>query len=132
MPHIEKLKLGNDDSIRAYALTDLIAEKLRSLLQQPLRNRNRRQDVFDLHLLLTLYPNLDKSEKQQIHESVVQKSESRDMIININSFDNPEIKERAQADYQSLADEVEGELPDFNNIFELVLKFYKSLTWIND
>ncbi|VAW80902.1 hypothetical protein MNBD_GAMMA12-3989 [hydrothermal vent metagenome] len=132
MPHIEKLKLGNDDSIRAYALTDLIAEKLRSLLQQPLRNRNRRQDVFDLHLLLTLYPKLGKTEKQKIHDSLVQKSESRNMVVTIDSFDNPEIKERAQAEYQSLADEVEGDLPDFDNIFELVLKFYKSLPWRNN
>jgi len=129
MPPVEKLYIGHDDSIRAYALTDLIAEKLCSLLQQPLRNRNRRQDVFDLHLSLTLYPNLDETEKQQIHESLAQKSKSRDMIINIDSFDNPEIEGRAQAEYQSLADDVEGELPDFDNIFELVSKFYKSLPW---
>ncbi|MEJ2622018.1 MAG: nucleotidyl transferase AbiEii/AbiGii toxin family protein, partial [Candidatus Thiodiazotropha sp.] len=36
----------------AYSLTDLIAEKLRSVLQQIKRERQRRQDIFDLFLLL--------------------------------------------------------------------------------
>ncbi|WP_293504836.1 nucleotidyl transferase AbiEii/AbiGii toxin family protein [Roseateles sp.] len=35
-----------------YAYHDLIAEKLRSVLQQPIRNRARFQDIYDLCLLL--------------------------------------------------------------------------------
>ena len=32
-------------AVRAFTLNELIAEKLRALLQQPIRNRYRRQDV---------------------------------------------------------------------------------------
>ena len=52
-----ELKLaGAQVGIRAYSLTELIAEKLRALLQQVVRKRNRRQDVFDIAWLLNKYP----------------------------------------------------------------------------
>jgi len=46
-PNIEDLKLNLEEGILTYSLTDLIAEKYRSLLQQVSRKRNRRQDVYD-------------------------------------------------------------------------------------
>ena len=47
------LGIGSGErSIRAYSLTDLVAEKLRALLQQPVRDRYRRQDVYDIVLLV--------------------------------------------------------------------------------
>jgi len=45
MPNLESLGLA--DKLFAYTLTDLIALKLRSLLQQAIRNRTRRHYVFD-------------------------------------------------------------------------------------
>ena len=38
-------------AVRAFTLREIIAEKLRALLQQPIRNRNRRQDVYDIAYL---------------------------------------------------------------------------------
>ncbi len=52
------------NKLTAYTLTDLFAEKLRSLLQQVIRNKTRRQDIFDLMLLNDNYPDLDETEKQ--------------------------------------------------------------------
>lgn len=46
MPNIETIILNSGEEILAYSITDLIAEKYRSLLQQVKRNRNRRQDVL--------------------------------------------------------------------------------------
>lgn len=46
--HLEKPAVG----VRAFTLEELIAEKLRALLQQPIRRRNRRQDVYDIAFLL--------------------------------------------------------------------------------
>jgi predicted nucleotidyltransferase component of viral defense system len=50
-PNIEDLKLNLEEGILTYSLTDLIAEKYRSLLQQVSRNRSRRQDVYDLETI---------------------------------------------------------------------------------
>jgi predicted nucleotidyltransferase component of viral defense system len=129
MPNLETLDIGQGDQLRAYTLTDLIAEKLRSLLQQKIRNRTRRQDIFDLRLLIEKYPDLDNVEKQGILKSFIEKSESRDITPNQNSLDDTETRKRSQEDYLTLTDEIEGDLPDFDETYDAVNKFYKSLPW---
>lgn len=129
MPNLETLELGQGDQLRAYTLTDLIAEKLRSLLQQKIRNRTRRQDIFDLKLLIEKYPDLDGIEKQGILKSFIEKSESRDITPNQNSLDDAETRKRSQKDYLTLTDEIEGDLPDFDETYDAVNKFYQSLPW---
>ncbi len=43
------------DKLCAYSLTDLMAEKYRAMLQQVIRNRNRRQDGYDLDRLASAH-----------------------------------------------------------------------------
>jgi predicted nucleotidyltransferase component of viral defense system len=130
IPNCETLKLDIEDGVLAYSLTDLIAEKYRSLLQQVSRNRSRRQDVYDLHILIkTLDDDIDGSEKSKILDCLIKKSRARNIDPRIESIDDPELKCRAKKDYPTLADEIEGDLPDFEEIFEVVSNFYKSLPW---
>jgi predicted nucleotidyltransferase component of viral defense system len=120
-----QLDVDAEHFLSSYDVNDLIAEKIRSLIQQVDRNRYRRQDVFDINILLR-ETNVDKS---KVLESVKLKSESRDIIVNEKSLDNPEVRERAIAEYSTLADEVDEELPDFDTIYDQLLEFYKSLPW---
>lgn len=124
---VENLELGSGQSLRAYGFVDLIAEKFRSLLQQVVRNRYRRQDVFDLVMLIER--GISENERISILKSLIEKSISRDMVIDQNSLDDPEVKRRAKADYHTLADEIEGELPDYEESFEKIAAFYRSLPW---
>lgn len=128
-PNVEDLKLDFEDGVLVYTLTDLIAEKYRSLLQQAPRNRTRRQDVYDLDLLIGKLINVDSVEKSKILNCLISKSKARDIYPDVNSFNEPELKSRAQEHYQTLKDEVEGELPDFDELFHKVAGFYKSLPW---
>lgn len=130
-PNIDNVRLTSDDGseLLVYSLTDLIAEKYRSLLQQIVRNRSRRQDIFDLFLILSEYPDIDDVEKTKILESLIEKSHAREIYPNKDSFGYPEIKNRAQKHYHTLSQEVEGELPGFEESFQKVAKFYKSLPW---
>lgn len=129
MPNIEKISISDKEELIAYTLTDLIAEKLRSMLQQKKRNRARRQDIFDLMLLLDKYPCLNDVDKQEIFNSLIDKSKSRGVDPEVNSLDDPEIRKRAAKDYPTLADEIEGDLPDFDETYDAVNDFYKSLPW---
>ncbi|MGR3277304.1 nucleotidyl transferase AbiEii/AbiGii toxin family protein [Acaryochloris marina NIES-2412] len=128
-PNIEDLNLDLEEGILIYSLTDLIAEKYRSLLQQIPRNRTRRQDIYDLNLLIDELEDINDFEKSKILDCLISKSEARQIHPNINSFDTPELKSRAQENYQTLKDEIEGKLPDFDELFEKVAIFYKSLPW---
>ncbi len=111
--------------LHSYDVNDLIAEKIRSLIQQVDRNRYRRQDVFDIHILLRE----TMVDKAKVLESIKLKSESRNIIVNRKSLDNPEVRKRALAEYSTLDDEIDEELPDFDIIFDELLEFYKSLPW---
>ncbi|TYQ25723.1 nucleotidyl transferase AbiEii/AbiGii toxin family protein [Pseudanabaena sp. UWO311] len=128
-PNIEDLKLNFKEGILTYSLTDLIAEKYRSLLQQVSRNRSRRQDVYDLNLLIERLGDIDSFERSKILDSLIIKSKAREIAPDINSFEDPELKSRAQKDYHTLEDEIEGELPDFDELFQKVADFYRSLPW---
>lgn len=124
---IENLDLGQGTRIQAYVLTDLVAEKLRSLLQQPVRNRYRRQDTYDLRLLIE--SGISQEDRTEILHSLIAKARSRGIDPTPESLDDPEVRRRAERDYPTLADEVDEELPDFDESFELVLKFYRTLPW---
>lgn len=114
-------------TIRAYTFEDIIGEKLRALLQQQIRNRQRRQDIYDIAWLLDAH-DPDEEAKRRIFESLTGKAEARDVEISINSFDDPEVKRRAHAGWDTLELELSA-LPDFEELFARVRDFYRSLPW---
>ena len=62
---VDHITLADEEEILAYSFTDLVAEKIRSVIQQVERNRARRQDIYDLNLLLdTVTP--DEKEKLNV------------------------------------------------------------------
>ena len=125
---IEIVRFGaQGPSFSAYALTDLIAEKFRALLQQVLRNRYRRQDVYDIAFLAERFPP-DEGERAAILESFRDKCAARGIAPTVDSISNPEVSARARAEWETLRQEI-GELPDFVECFQKVEALYRSLPW---
>jgi len=114
-------------SVKTYGITDLIAEKYRALLQQKIRNRCRRQDVYDLERLIQ--EDMPFTARSSILAALLEKSQGRGISPNPDSLGDPEIKRRAEADYQTLADEIDGLLPDFEKSYSKITSFYKDLPW---
>lgn len=125
---IELIKLGEIGSpLKVYSLIDLIAEKYRALLQQEIRDRNRRQDVYDIaHLLLRF--KLDDDERGRVLRSLREKCEAREITPTMNSIRSKELIRRAKAEWNSMALEL-GEIPPFEECFNVVEKFYIGLPW---
>lgn len=126
---IEILSLSDGAELHAYSLNNLIAEKFRSLLQQPSRRRNRRQDVYDLHRLLTSVRPLSQQERSDILKLLVNSSEARHIAATADSMANVQVRSMAEEDYLSLAAEIDEDLPDFDSSYRLVQVFYESLPW---
>lgn len=124
----EIIKIFDEDSLEAYSFTDLVAEKFRAILQQEVRNRFRRQDPYDLYFLLKRYPTT-KDENQKILNSLIIKSNSRNLEVNKLSISDEKIKQRSEKEYSQLADEIEEALPPFEEVYSFVQKFYESLPW---
>lgn len=127
----DEIKLEDDNSISAYSFTDLIAEKIRSIIQQPYRGRNRRQDVYDLHHLLTSCSTISEEDKMLILFSLQQKSIGKipSSDVNPDTLDRADIREMSESGYHLLSSEVHGELPKFSDAYGLLVNFYKSLPW---
>jgi predicted nucleotidyltransferase component of viral defense system len=124
----ESLRLeGTGNILLSYALTDLVAEKFRALLQQPLRRRNRRQDLYDIALLIDRHT-FDSAEKAAVLAALLTKSVKRIPLPNKESLSDREVARRAGADWLSLRQEI-GELPDFDACFAKADGLYRSLPW---
>ena len=95
--HVQVLELTGGQELYAYGVIDLVAEKYRALLQQIPRNRYRRQDVYDLDMLL---PGVlaDEIAPVDILEALLKKCSARRLEPNRRSLDNTEIKNRAGRD----------------------------------
>jgi predicted nucleotidyltransferase component of viral defense system len=128
---IDDLIIDDEEGILAYGFEDLFAEKLRSIHQQVVRNRSRRQDIYDLHYLIKNTEPPSEEEKMNILRFLFDKSQERlpDGMLHINSLEDEDIKKCSSEDYHLLAAEIEGELPNFEDAYAVVNDFYKSLPW---
>ncbi len=105
------------------------AEKLRALIQQPVRIRYRRQDVYDIFMLLKEYGQPSEESANNILDSLKQKAKSRGITVTEAMLRDSAIKEGAQKDYKHLDSEIEGRLPQFEQAYERVQSFYEGLLW---
>jgi hypothetical protein len=128
--HPDLVEIGDGEVIRTYSFTDLVAEKFRAILQQEVRNRFRRQDIYDLHLIIfSGLHKIDEAVQSEILAYLKEKAEIRGLDVHRDSMANPEIIRRSQAEYNQLTLEIEGELPPFEQLYAPVRAFYESLPW---
>ncbi len=130
LKHVQILRLTGGRELLSYGLAEVAAEKYRALLQQKVRNRSRRQDVYDLDILIRggLKDEVDPGE---LLKTLLEKCAARQMEPTRDSFDDHEIKSRAGRDWNTLKLELD-DLPDFEDCYRKVAAFYRSLPWDND
>lgn len=126
---VELLELDGGATIRSYSLHNVLAEKMRSLLQQPIRKRNRRQDVYDICLLLESAQAPSADELAHVHAMLVESCRSRGIEPTAGSMSNDVVVEMARKGYADLQADVDGALPDFDDAVDRVKALYRSLPW---
>jgi predicted nucleotidyltransferase component of viral defense system len=126
---VEVLMIGDGKHIKAYSFLSLLAEKFRALLQQPTRQRHRRQDVYDLHLLITNSPALTPIEQHQLIQLLSNTCQSRDIKIHRHALSNAPIKDMSHKGYEALSAEIDAPLPDFNEAYTDLENFFENLPW---
>lgn len=100
---------------------DIVAERLRALLQQVPRKRNREQDVFDI-------PSILAEKKIQLNPIKVadflrQKCAIRDVKPFRTEFRKREVKSLASKHYHRLEDTVRSGWIEFDEAWAIVLRF---------
>ena len=127
----QELRISDEESLLSYSLVDLVAEKYRALLQQDSFRKNRRQDVYDLDFLLRHYHDALNHLRPGILKAFTEKCESRALSPCRESINDPAVRERASADWNTLEQDLgpDEPLPDFGPCFENVASFYRQLPW---
>jgi predicted nucleotidyltransferase component of viral defense system len=126
----EAFMIAEGQSLLRYSLTDLVAEKFRALLQQEIRKRYRGQDLYDLLFLIRGVSEQLEPLKQDILCALIESAESKNLILTNSSMSEGKIRIMTQHEYDALKDTVtEGTLVKFDEAYEEVMAFYKSLPW---
>ena len=93
------LRIGPDiPLLRISSIEDIVAEKLRALLQQPIRNRQRPQDLLDITVILRNTP-LDPA---TVGRYLALKGAARDVATTRSAFRDPELTRRTRIGYAEL------------------------------
>lgn len=126
---LEFIDIPGGSQIRASSLTDLVAEKYRAMIQQPIRHRARRQDAYDLYRLLSQADLQPAETRRRVLAALRAKSSSRGIAVDRDSLRNPDVIARSQTEYPLLKAEISSELPAFEQAYGAVRAYYESLPW---
>jgi len=97
--------------VRVCTLEDIVAEKLRALLQQEVRNRYRPQDLLDIACVLETNAALDIA---KVARFLAIKAQARDIIVSKAAFAAPELKRRTKELYAGMEGTTRVRFPDFD------------------
>lgn len=127
-----EVEVGQMDggTINMYAYHDLMAEKIRSVLQQPIRKRDRFQDIYDLFLLLGTTEPTDQDRASTL-EKLRSACFERQVPIFKNSMRQVEVVLHSQRGYEIIAPQIK-EPPAFEVAYSTVREFFESLPWSDD
>lgn len=114
------------ESLRVCSLDDILAEKLRSLLQQRTRGsggRNRYQDAYDIARNMRQ----SRVDRRKISDYLKQKSSIRDIDVRKSAFDE-DIRKRAAQDYDfHIREQAPRDFIPFDEAWREVLSLVLSL-----
>jgi len=123
--------IGNiEETIQVYSFHTILAEKYRSVLQQVERNRNRRQDIYDLNLLIKQYAVHSQEEKHKVLATLLEISQHKniDNWLHQEGMDDPDIEKRSKSDIKTLKLEIDHVF-DIDQAYDYVKQYFKSMPW---
>lgn len=118
----------NTGALSMYPFHDLVAEKIRSVLQQLQRDRSRFQDIYDLGLLIE-GNQISKSDKSEILGKLLRASAERGVSVHQSAMDSEALRLKSRERYDELGALIGHEPPPFESAYERVRSFFVSLPW---
>jgi predicted nucleotidyltransferase component of viral defense system len=110
-------------NLRVCTIEDIVAEKLRALLQQKTRNRVRSQDLLDIVVVIREH-HVDSA---RVGRYLLQKAEARQVSVSRSAYRDPEVIVRTAQDFDPLRSTVRHTFVEFQDALEELLAFVDSL-----
>ncbi|MDQ3693364.1 MAG: nucleotidyl transferase AbiEii/AbiGii toxin family protein [Chloroflexota bacterium] len=117
-------QIASELRLRVATIEDIVAEKLRALLQQPIRNRQRRQDLLDIAVIMSRQPGFDR---RLVSRFMLEKAAARDVIVTRLAFHHDEVIRRARIGYDELKITTRVSFIDFNDALAALFKLVDDL-----
>jgi predicted nucleotidyltransferase component of viral defense system len=105
-------------------LEDIVAEKLRALLQQSIRNRHRSQDLLDIAVILRTKPGIDLA---KVSAFLLTKAAARNVPVSKTAFRAKDLSERAHEGYDDLRTKTRNLFVPFDEAVIALLSFVDRL-----
>lgn len=122
----ELIEFEPDVLLRVSTLEDIIAEKLRAILQQPIRKRGYRgQDVFDIAQLVRSGREVNRG---NVARFLLLKASGRDVPVSKGAFRDPEIERRARLNYDAIQATARNSQIEFDEAFAELIAFVDTLS----
>ena len=120
----QDVDMGSANALQVSTQEDIVAEKLRALLQQVPRNRMRPQDVLDIAVGLRDGAHL---RPEIVSVFLLQKAASRNIEVSLQQFLAEELWQRAELGYAELERTTRTTFIPFGEAKEIVLAFLRVL-----
>jgi hypothetical protein len=122
----EGIDIDSANALQVSTQEDIVAEKLRALLQQVPRNRTRPQDVLDIAVSLRKGASL---RPEIVADFLLRKAASRNVGVSMELFVAAELWQRAEQGYAELETTTRTMFIPFGEAKNTVLEFVRSLPY---
>jgi predicted nucleotidyltransferase component of viral defense system len=120
---VTTIDLKGIHSLQVSTLEDIVAEKLRALLQQQFRKRSRCQDMLDIAVILRNH----ELNEAAVAEYLQRKAVARDVQVSLAAFQHEELRNRAQIGYDELEGKTRELFIPFEEAYQKVMSFVATL-----
>jgi predicted nucleotidyltransferase component of viral defense system len=120
---VTTIDLQGIHSLQVSTPEDIVAEKLRALLQQQIRKRSRCQDMLDIAVILR---NRELN-RAAVADYLQRKAVARDVQVSLAAFQHEELRKQAQIGYAELEPTTRELFIPFEEAYQDVLTFVATL-----
>ena len=120
----QTIPVGATGSLRVSTIEDIVSEKLRAILQQPLRRRSRSQDVLDIAVAIN---GANPPDPSLVSQFLLAKTATREVHVSKSAFQDEAIKHWAGQRYDVIAKTVRTTYYGLDEAIAIVRAFVLTL-----
>jgi hypothetical protein len=112
--------------LNCYSYEEVVAEKFRAMLQQPVRGRKRQQDLYDVYRIIQNHV----IDPVRTYEMLIKKSAGRDIdkYLHKGGLADRDVRDILIKMYPTLTAQVKH-LPPFVDVYAVVNRLFESMPW---
>jgi predicted nucleotidyltransferase component of viral defense system len=122
----QSIDISGTHLLRTCTIEDILAEKLRALLQQPIRKRTRAQDLLDIVVCVREAPT-HTIDSERVGQFLLRKAAARSVPVSATAFRDADLIARTRQDYDGLQATARRHFIPFDDALDALFRFVDTL-----